>query len=104
VKRGRCAVHRRASDHARGNAGARGYDAAWRRKRAIVIARDPVCTICHQRPSTDADHIVPRAQGGSDALENLRGACHACHSQKTVRTDGGFGRPVVPTTQHVRNF
>ncbi len=29
---------------------------AWRQCRAAVLARDPVCTICHHQPSTIADH------------------------------------------------
>jgi len=60
----------------------------------MIIARDPVCTICRQAPSTDADHISPREQGGTDDPSNLRGTCHACHSRKTASTDGGFGNPV----------
>lgn len=104
VKGGPCATHRKKRDHARGNAGKRGYGAAWRVKRDRIIARDPICMICHKAPSTDADHKVPRAQGGSDDDSNLQGACHPCHSSKTVRSDGGFGRPVQPTTTAVRCF
>lgn len=42
------------------------------------------------------DHIVPKAAGGSDFMENLRTLCRNCHSRKTVMEDqgGGFG-PMV---------
>lgn len=91
-----CAQHTREVDLRRGTASARGYGANWRTLRAVIIARDPTCTIrvvCMGDPSTDADHIVARSAGGTDDPRNLRGACHRCHSHKTVTEDGGFGRP-----------
>lgn len=98
--RRRCILHaatvRRAQDSTRPTAARRGYDAAWRRLRGEVLARDPVCSLpwC-QAPSVDVDHVVSRARGGEDALENLRGLCHAHHSRKTVERDmrrGARGR------------
>ena len=56
---------------------------AWRKLRKMVLARDPVCKMCHRVPSTDADHIVPRRAGGDNDLNNLQGLCHSCHSVKT---------------------
>lgn len=38
------------------------------------------------RPSTDADHIVPKPFG-DDNESNLHGACHQCHSHKTLSLD-----------------
>jgi 5-methylcytosine-specific restriction protein A len=62
----------------------------------MILARDPYCRIgdvCDGGArSVDVDHIVPRRAGGSDDPSNLQGACHACHSRKTARADGGFGR------------
>ncbi|AWV24703.1 MULTISPECIES: HNH endonuclease [Roseomonas] len=57
--------------------------AEWKRLRAEVIRRQPVCATpgCGGR-SAIADHIVPRRQGGADALSNLRGLCMACHNQR----------------------
>jgi len=96
---GRCVGHgrarKRAADARRPSAYERGYTSAtWRRQRAATLKRDPICSEsgCGQ-PSTDADHIVPREQGGSDALENLVGLCHAHHSAKTAGRDGAFGNP-----------
>lgn len=62
----------------------------WRRLRAQVLARDPGCTTrgCNAA-SVVADHIVPRAKGGADALHNLRGLCIVCHNQ---RSQGGEPR------------
>lgn len=80
-------AQRAAYDRARGTPSARGYDHAWRKLRARILARDPVCTICGDAPSTNVDHRVAKAQGGTDADENLRGACHRCHSRKTARED-----------------
>ena len=103
---GECPTHgrtaqRKTYDQARGNQ--RGYETAeWKAVRALVLKRDPVCTwgslnrdnlpstradcfdTCGQ-PSTTAAHIVPRAQGGSDEPENLRGLCGSHHSQETSR-------------------
>jgi 5-methylcytosine-specific restriction protein A len=89
---GLCARHARerqaAQDAARPNAGARGYGAEWRQRRAAVLARDPICRACNVNPSTDVDHIVARAAGGTDELGNLQGLCHRCHSRKTAVADG----------------
>lgn len=94
----RCPAHhkqyRRRQDVGRPTAAERGYGWQWRRLRNAVIARDPICTDCGRAPSTDADHIVPRAQGGQDTMETLQGTCHSCHSSKTARRDGGFGNPI----------
>lgn len=69
--------------------------AAWQALRASVLSDEPLCRACKTRgqvvPATDVDHIVPRAQGGTDARENLQPLCHSCHSRKTAREDGGFG-------------
>lgn len=80
------------------------YDSVAWRKRTIpfIMARDPLCTIgiiCGGTEfSTDIDHVV-RAElyiawhGGDQAYffdpDNLRGACHACHSHKTARENAG---------------
>lgn len=57
--------------------------AAWRRLRAAVLGRDPVCQApgCGL-PSVHADHIVLRSQGGADTPENLRGLCTSCHNTR----------------------
>jgi 5-methylcytosine-specific restriction protein A len=91
----RCAQHTRPAVVAyRGSSTQQGYGYGWRRLRAAVLLRDPLCTaVGCSAPSTDADHIVPRRQGGADSLDNLAGMCHRCHSSKTARSDGRWGRP-----------
>jgi len=56
----------------------------WRRLRAQVLRRDPLCQIrgpkC-KRVSTTVDHIIPLSLRPDLAhdLRNLRGACTACN-------------------------
>lgn len=73
----------------RPTAAARGYcSAAWRRTRLAVIARDGgVCQLCGglvQGNDREAhiDHIIEKADGGTDELENLRLVHRACHSRR----------------------
>jgi 5-methylcytosine-specific restriction protein A len=57
----------------------------WRRLRLAVLDRDlwlcqvkgPTCT----RYATEVDHIVARADGGSDDQQNLRASCRPCNSR-----------------------
>ena len=74
----------------------RGYDAAWRRLRAQVLAANPICQVigCGQ-PATDVDHIESVADHPELRLvwSNLRALCHPCHSRRTA-LDQGFARRV----------
>lgn len=84
VRIGRCDLHKRpawanAGGAPRASSAARGYDAEYRRNRALVLARDPLCTMCGGAPSTQADHILPTSQGGGSNIENLRGVCKRCN-------------------------
>jgi len=38
----------------------------------------------------DIDHIVPRAEGGQDTLDNYQALCQACHALKTEQGTGRF--------------
>jgi 5-methylcytosine-specific restriction protein A len=35
-------------------------------------------------PATDVDHIINKANGGTDKLENLQSLCKKCHRTKTA--------------------
>lgn len=98
-------------DKHRGSAHARGYSSRglWMKLRGLVIGRDPICMIVHRliadghvsrgsaeheqleelctQVSTLADHVVPKAAGGDDAMDNLQGGCAPCHGWKTRRVD-----------------
>jgi 5-methylcytosine-specific restriction protein A len=91
LKRGRCPaclrVQQRAKDKRRGTTTQRGYGAEWRRLREQVIAASPACSVCGFTGSKDnplaVDHILPRSQGGTDALSNLRVLCLRHNQQRS---------------------
>jgi 5-methylcytosine-specific restriction enzyme A len=75
-------------DSVRGNRHQRGYGKAWDQLRHQAMTRD--CGLCqpclrnsHTTLATQVDHIVPKAQGGSDTLANLQAICDPCHRTKT---------------------
>lgn len=80
----------------RGSAASRGYDAQWRRIRARHLSAHPLCVDCLKHGRTEAaghvDHIIPLRKGGTHAAGNLQSLCASCHSRKTAKEDGGFGR------------
>jgi 5-methylcytosine-specific restriction protein A len=59
--------------------------------RRQILARDPICRTCGQRPSTVADHVIPWAEGGTHTLANGQGLCDPCHWKKT-RAEQDRGR------------
>lgn len=77
------------------SAASRGYGPQWRRLRAIVLDRDPVCKGCGKAASMHVDHVVPKARGGTDAIQNLQGLCERCHQAKTAR-DARNGKRLRP--------
>lgn len=80
--RSRCKEHGGGS-WARVNPAAKGhYGADWRKIRAQVLREQPRCE-CGQR-ATDVDHIIARADGGTDARANLRALCYPCHRRHTA--------------------
>lgn len=60
----------------------------WRRLRDAVLAREPLCRTCQAqgriREATQVDHIIPLAQGGTNAVSNLAPICADCHKFKTA--------------------
>ena len=75
--------------HDRRSRQARGYGRAWDKLRAAALARDlHLCQICARSgrvtPATEVDHIIPKAKGGADTLENTQSACTPCHRAKTA--------------------
>lgn len=93
---GRCLAHTRRDVDNRESSTARGYGGGWRDLRAYVLGLEPTCRACRRlnrvTVATDVDHVIPLARGGTHDVGNLQPLCHACHSRKTAREDGGFGR------------
>jgi len=63
---------------------------AWRKIRAQVIGRDPLCVRCLDNnrlvDTTTVDHIVPINRGGARLdLTNLQGLCSSCHNAKSAK-------------------
>lgn len=88
TKRGRCDLHQRPAWEGKGSGASRGYGYAWQRKRDRILKRDGyVCQdqrACNGLTRADeVDHIVPKAQGGTDSPDNLQAICRTCHAEKT---------------------
>lgn len=89
----RCRTHRAIADRGRGD---RGYSSkAHRTFRTIVIQRDPVCVLCHLRPSSIADHyprsrkeLIDHSLNPNDP-ECGRGLCKNCHDSWTAQAQPG---------------
>lgn len=91
----RCDTHQaqwqQQQDRARGSAHQRGYDQAWRTTAARAVAQHraqwgdwcPGWKI-EPHPSKDltADHIQPKALGGTDSPDNIAVLCRSCNSRK----------------------
>ena len=85
----------RAYNLTRGTARERGYDGAWRRVRAQVLAEEPYCRCGCGLPSTQVDHITPLRRGGSNERANLQALAKSCHSRKTAMQDGRWTRRIA---------
>ena len=76
------------TQRAKGNTTERGYGHAWRKLRAQVLERDGyLCQACKAKgritPATEVDHIINKASGGTDDIDNLQALCKPCHKAKT---------------------
>jgi len=69
----------------RPSASQRGYGHVWRKVRAQILKRDPICMLCRSAMSAQCDHIRSKRDGGDDSPTNLRGVCRRCHDARTGR-------------------
>jgi len=81
------ADHSRDRDRWRGTAASRGYDAAWRKVRALALKRDRyLCLNCIKgdrvTPAEDVHHVAPIRVAPERRLDlnNLMSVCRPCHS------------------------
>ena len=66
----------------------RGYGYKWQKLRQLVIRRDKgLCQECLRlgfvTAGSEVDHILSKAKGGADDLDNLQLLCKECHKKKT---------------------
>ena len=65
------------------------YGRHWRALSEQVRREEPLCRVCLREGrtalSTNADHIKPKGEGGTDERHNLQGLCTPCHNRKTAQ-------------------
>lgn len=70
----------------------RGYGREHDAMRKRVLAEEPLCRECSKsglvEATTVADHIKPKAEGGTDDRDNYQGLCRPCSTAKTARESG----------------
>jgi len=65
----------------------RGYGREYRRLRALLLKREPLCRPCNAKGrttvATQVDHILAIANGGAaHDITNLQPICAECHQDK----------------------
>lgn len=66
----------------------------WRRLKQQVHVRDEwTCQSCHRVSMyLECDHVINKAQGGTNELSNLQSLCKECHDTKTQQeSKAGMG-------------
>ena len=53
-------------------------------KKRIHDLEGNICRVCRNERSTNIDHILPKALGGSNRRLNLQPICYSCHAAKTA--------------------
>jgi 5-methylcytosine-specific restriction protein A len=92
---GYCEAHKafasnwHSNEQRKGNRHKRGYGSAWEKLRAFILRRDFYLCQEHLRQGehvegNHVDHIIPKAQGGTDRYSNLQTLCASCHKLKTA--------------------
>ncbi|MFC1410499.1 HNH endonuclease [Streptacidiphilus sp. N1-12] len=88
----RCqAVWQQQRDQVRGSAHQRGYDGAWQRTAAAAVAAHRAAhgdwcpgwqVPAHPASDLTGDHIVAKANGGTDSSDNVQVLCRGCNARK----------------------
>lgn len=77
----RCAAHRKARTRVR---------TANRKTARAVVDASPVCADCGSTRDLTSDHVVPLAQGGTNAGRQ-RTLCRPCNSRRGSQISGSTG-------------
>lgn len=71
----------------------------WERLKRRVLADTDICHICGHHGADTADHVVPIARGGTNAITNLKpahhNACATCGNQCNRIKNGKEYAPIV---------
>lgn len=105
----RCDAHKVVAgsfaDKRRGTRHERGYGTAWDKLREKVKLRDAgICQHCLRERGEvheghEVDHRVPKAEGGTDALDNLQLICREAHRAKTQAEAARARTGAVPSAR-----
>jgi 5-methylcytosine-specific restriction protein A len=85
-----CAEHAKAevrvyNKHQRDPDSNKRYGRSWKKIRAAVLLKNPVCEICKDAgkltPASTVHHKRKIADGGSNDYNNLQALCAPCHSK-----------------------
>ena len=70
--------------------------------RSFIFSRsNNKCVYCGAK-ATEIDHIIPRANGGTDSTYNLVASCRACNQMKSNKTLKEFGKLVGKNYSHLK--
>ena len=71
--------------------------------RSLFVMRCGYCGVSERDVGSTLtfDHYQPQAEGGSDDLDNLVYACHACNEYKGNYWQGGASRLLHPLRDHI---
>lgn len=73
-------------------------------REAVVGLHAGRCRYCGE-PGGTVDHIIPRAQGGTDSVRSLTAACASCNTRKgDGRLDGAFEAELLAEADGVANL
>ncbi len=86
------ALNRTAWNHGGKTCQQRGYGREHEKMREHLLATVILCEECTRqgkvRVGTHADHIIPKAKGGSDGRENYQLLCASHHAEKSIHDQG----------------
>ena len=65
--------------------------AQFKAQRIRVLRRDAhTCYYCGDDNATHVDHVIAKANGGGDEMDNLVAACARCNQLKGTKSQGAF--------------